>query len=222
MKTSVYRRLALSLAMAATCLSGYSQDFKSDSKDKGVRHVAYASGGISNIYSHVYAPFGSAAATKIGGEWTAGYDCLFKDFIGLGVLYNGYLSTDDMSLPTGSGKPTDVDMSFFVHTLAPQFVMDFARGSSRWAFTIRAGAGVSIMVDKAKSNGKLIARERRLGFAVTTMVGAEYRITRNISVTASLANYMSYMGRSERNNSNDYPNEGIARVSLDLGVKYRF
>lgn len=226
MKTSFYRGLIMSFAMFSMCLSAFSQDFSNvkgiSSSNRDVRHVAYVSGGGSNIYSHVYASYGSAAATKIGGEWNMGYDCVFKDFIGFGLLYNGYVSTDDTYLPLGSDRPSKVDLSFYVHTLAPQFVMDFARDSSRWAFTMRVGMGVSIIVDKAKNDGKLLARERRLGFAVTTMIGAEYRITRNISVMASLDNIMSHLGRSKRSKDYDCSNEGIARVGIDLGIKYRF
>ncbi len=195
-----------------------------DSADvSGNRHMVFISGGGSIIESKVYDQI-SAASNKIGFDYMAGYDWIIsKSGLGVGILYNGFFSSRKVHMPTGHGYgEITPHTTIFINTIAPQFVVDIVRPTSPWAFSFKAGIGLSGVTEALKLHGELTERHTKYGIGVTLMAGAEYRINRHIGITAGLAAISSYFGTFYDEESGFDRIDGINRISLDLGLKYRF
>lgn len=216
----------LALLLAFQSLVGFAQgtELQADSAAvSGNRHMVFISGGGSIIESKVYDQL-SAASNKIGFDYMAGYDWIIsKSGLGVGILYNGFFSSRKVHMQTGYGYgEITPHTTIFINTIAPQFVVDIVRPASRWAFSFKAGIGLSGVTEALKLHGELTERHTKYGIGVTLMAGAEYRITRHIGITAGLAAISSYFGTFYDEESGFDRIDGINRISLDFGLKYRF
>lgn len=215
---------ALILALIVLPAFAQGEVWQSDSTaTQGKRHMVFVSGGASIITSKVLDEF-SAANNKVGYEWTAGYDwILSKSGLGVGLLYNGFYTTKNLALAMDGGTGRAPGQStFLLNTYAPQFVVDVLRPDWRWAFHLRVGIGLSTLTESLKLREETIERHTRCAFASTMMAGAEYRLNRHIGITGTLAYISSFFGTFQENPDGKVRGEGVQRISLNLGVKYRF
>lgn len=189
----------------------------------GKRHMVYISGGASVITSKVFDEY-SAANNKVGYEWMAGYDwILSKSGLGIGLLYNGFYTNKNLALAMGGGTGrAPGESTFMLNTFAPQFVVDVLRPGGRWAFSFKAGMGLSTLTESLKLRDETIIRHTRYGFAVTMMGDVEYRLNRHIGITGTLAYISSFFGTLQEYPDGKVYADGVQRISLNLGVKYRF
>lgn len=189
----------------------------------GNRHMVFISGGAGFNCSKVYDQL-SAASNKICFDYMAGYDWIIsKSGLGVGLLYDGYYSSKESvtSVDFGYGSVTP-HTTIFVNNIAPQFVVDILRPESRWAFTFKVGLGLSTVTEALKLQGKLTERKTKCGFATTLMAGIERRINRHIGITTTLTSISSYFGTFYDEYYDIYRTNNLSRVSINVGLKYRF
>ncbi len=202
----------LTIVAAASALSMNAQEVAST--QRGDSHSVYVNGGFSHIYSDVKSNW-TSGDPRLGWDWQAGYDWVGHKGFGAGFLYSGYIATGEeqyLSLHT--------DESVMLNYFAPQFVYNWSRPSSRWDFFVKAGLGFIMITEHANlshNNGGMRATKGGLGSNIT--LGTEFKINRHFGITASLSGVNAYIHQD--NSEYDMPDgNGLARVSLNLGIKY--
>lgn len=185
------------------------------STQRGDSHSVYVNGGFSHIYSDVKSNW-TSGDPRLGWDWQAGYDWVGHKGFGAGFLYSGYISTGEEKYMMN----VHTDESIMLNYFAPQFVYNWSRPSSRWDFFVKAGLGFIMITERAtlsEPHRSMSATKGGLGSNIT--LGTEFKLNSHFGITASLSGVNAYIHQD--NSGYDMPDgNGLARVSLNLGIKY--
>lgn len=176
-----------------------------------LKNSFFATGGYSLIVSSMEGGWPSGNP-KLGLDWQVGFDHILNEKgIGWGILYSGYHSSYSES--SYSGHIT-------LHYLAPQLVCQTLRTDSRWNFGFKAGLGLFTWVERETAMSHLLVSERSLGFGVNYMVFLDLRLDRDWSIIADLSGVTGLFKQKSYADADALSR--VTRVSLNLGIKFRF
>ncbi len=186
-------------------------------------HTVYANGGASLITTEFDESW-TYGESRIGGNWQVGYEWISAKNIGVGLMYDGYLSKGTIIAPSGEFKE-----SFTLHYIAPQFAGRITLKSEKWNLNYSAGLGLTVFADRLRQKQaksfKPIGANYDYGIGINVSLSVEYHITQKIGATAGLSLINSYIKQEylgENLVNNDSGISGIGRINIDLGLRYHF
>ena len=191
--------------------------------ERNTGHFVSVSGGVSHIISHVDA-FSTSGEPRIGGNIQLGYEWISKKKVGIGFMYDAYITNFSSRVPGSHHKSSELKENMSLHYFAPQFVGRGILRSEKWALRYSIGMGLFMSCERVALDGKSIGSNYDYGLGCNFSFGAVYQLTPNLGLTGGVSLIQAivkqeYMGS---NLNLDGETSGLTRVNLDLGLIYHF
>lgn len=186
-----------------------------------------ATGGLSGALSGFPGNYDKGDPT-VGGDWGVNLGWISRAKIGAGLSYSGYTSTAGQTVSyslEGYHGELDIDLRYFIHYVAPQFIFQTDLGQSGWSFNASAGAGAMIFTEKASSTESGVtvsASESKSAFAWNVYAGFGYAFNSHISAIANFGYTHGNIKIVTEGYLVRYRSDFVNRINFDLGLKYTF
>ena len=151
-----------------------------------------------------------------GLDINGAFQWMARSGLGFGLRYSGYFTSAKYEGGDFDGKKLDIRL----HYAGAEFVMRQNFGRNRkWAFHESIGLGYA---QYSEGLGKFSVNQGGLGTHID--LGVEYKLTQSVGLGFSVGAYSVSFSTSNYadSESGSYRNDGIARLSLDGGLRFYF
>ena len=215
-----FKLLLLSAFISFPCVASdnVGAETKEDMRtERNTGYFVYASGGASLIVSELEGVWDSGDPA-FSGNLQLGFEWISKKKIGVGFMYDGYF-TSFSSVVKADGGSVRFNEDWSLHYFAPQLAGRIFLRSERWVLNYSIGLGLFMSSECVKEKGKLMGKNYDYGHGSNLSFGVEFKAAPKLGIILGLSVIEASV---KQNYGGLHEDSGLARVNLDMGLKYHF